>query len=81
MALLAAALFFVFCAPPPPPAPPPATEVPVLEGKPLGTFWRARIPGLAAKRSAELKEKIPTQLDADDQLLSTSPPSSALMRF
>lgn len=37
----------------------------------MGTFWRASIPGIDAKRSVELKEKIQTQLDADDQLLST----------
>mgnify|MGYP002226365069 CR=1 FL=1 len=58
-----------------------ATEVTVLEGKTMGTFWRASIPGIDAKRSAELKEKIQTQLDADDQLLSTYKKDSALMRF
>ena len=47
----------------------------------MGTFWRASIPGIDAKRSAELKEKIQTQLDADDQLLSTYKKDSALMRF
>lgn len=55
----------------PQPAKTHATEVTVLEGKTMGTFWRASIPGIDAKRSAELKEKIQTQLDADDQLLST----------
>ena len=34
-----------------------ATEVTVLEGKTMGTFWRASIPGIDAKRSAELKRK------------------------
>ncbi|MCW0137404.1 FAD:protein FMN transferase [Escherichia coli] len=34
-----------------------ATEVTVLEGKTMGTFWRASIPGIDAKRSAELKER------------------------
>ncbi|XPE62049.1 FAD:protein FMN transferase [Shigella flexneri] len=47
----------------------------------MGTFWRASMPGIDAKRSAELKEKIQTQLDADDQLLSTYKKDSALMRF
>ncbi len=60
---------------------PQATEVTVLEGKTMGTFWRVSIPGIDAKRSAELKEKIQTQLDADDQLLSTYKKDSALMRF
>lgn len=55
----------------PQPAKPNAPEVTVLEGKTMGTFWRASIPGIDAKRSVELKEKIQTQLDADDQLLST----------
>ena len=52
-----------------------------MKAKPWGTFWRASIPGIDAKRSAELKEKIQTQLDADDQLLSTYKKDSALMRF
>ena len=80
-ALLAAALFFVGCDQKPQPAKTHATEVTVLEGKTMGTFWRASIPGIDAKRSAELKEKIQTQLDADDQLLSTYKKDSALMRF
>ena len=78
---LAAALFFVGCDQKPQPAKTHATEVTVLEGKTMGTFWRASIPGIDAKRSAELKEKIQTQLDADDQLLSTYKKDSALMRF
>mgnify|MGYP000517836015 FL=1 len=81
VALLAAALFFVGCDQKPQPAKTHATEVTVLEGKTMGTFWRASIPGIDAKRSAELKEKIQTQLDADDQLLSTYKKDSALMRF
>ena len=81
VALLAAALFFVGCDQKPQPAKSHATEVTVLEGKTMGTFWRASIPGIDAKRSAELKEKIQTQLDADDQLLSTYKKDSALMRF
>ena len=81
VALLAAALFFVGCDQKPQPAKTHATEVTVLEGKTMGTFWRASIPGIDAKRSAELKEKIQTQLDADDRLLSTWKNDSALMRF
>ena len=81
VALLAAALFFVGCDQKTQPAKTHATEVTVLEGKTMGTFWRASIPGIDAKRSAELKEKIQTQLDADDQLLSTYKKDSALMRF
>ncbi len=81
VALLAAALFFVGCDQKPQPAKTHATEVTVLEGKTMGTFWRASIPGIDAKRSTELKEKIQTQLDADDQLLSTYKKDSALMRF
>ncbi len=60
VALLAAALFFVGCDQKPQPAKTHATEVTVLEGKTMGTFWRASIPGIDAKRSAELKEKIQT---------------------
>lgn len=61
VALLAAALFFVGCDQKPQPAKTHATEVTVLEGKTMGTFWRASIPGIDAKRSAELKEKIQTR--------------------
>lgn len=57
VALLAAALFFVGCDQKPQPAKTHATEVTVLEGKTMGTFWRASIPGIDAKRSAELKER------------------------
>ena len=52
VALLAAALFFVGCDQKPQPAKNHATEVTVLEGKTMGTFWRASIPGIDAKRSA-----------------------------
>lgn len=56
VALLAAALFFVGCDPKPQPAKT-ATEVTVLEGKTMGTFWRVAS-GIDAKRSAEeLKER------------------------
>lgn len=80
VALLAAALFFVGCDQKPQPAKTHATEVTVLEGKTMGTFWRASIPGIDAKCSAELKEKIQTQLDADDHCFRPIK-DSALMRF
>lgn len=47
----------VGCDQKPQPAKTHATEVTILEGKTMGTFWRASIPGIDAKRSAELKEK------------------------
>lgn len=53
----------------------------VLEGKTMGTVWRVSVVGIDAKRAAELQTKIQTQLDADDQLLSTYKKDSALMRF
>ncbi|WP_176051973.1 FAD:protein FMN transferase, partial [Escherichia coli] len=81
VALLAASHFYVGCDKNPHPAKPQATEVTVLEGKTRGTFCGASIPGIDAKRSAELKEKMQTQLDADDQRLSTYKKDSALMRF
>ncbi len=45
VALLAATLFFVGCDQKPQPAKTHAIEVTVLEGKTMGTFWRASIPG------------------------------------
>lgn len=60
------------------PAAPAAT---VLEGKTMGTFWRVSIMNVDAKRADELRSKIQSQLDADDQLLSTYKNDSALMRF
>ena len=47
----------------------------------MGTFWRVSAVGVDAKRAGELQAKIQTQLDADDQLLSTYKNDSALMRF
>ncbi|CAH6661331.1 FAD:protein FMN transferase ApbE [Pseudocitrobacter vendiensis] len=53
----------------------------VLEGKTMGTFWRVSVVDIDKKRADELREKIQTQLDGDDQLLSTWKNDSALMRF
>ena len=80
-ALLAVTIFFVGCdnAPKPVQTTPPAATV--LEGKTMGTFWRVSVVNVDAKRAEELRVKIQTQLDADDQLLSTSKNDSALMRF
>lgn len=60
------------------PAAPAAT---VLEGKTMGTFWRVSIMNVDDRRADELRGKIQSQLDADDQLLSTYKNDSALMRF
>ena len=46
VALLAAALFFVGCDQKPQPAKTHATEVTVLEGKTMGTFWPNAVPNL-----------------------------------
>lgn len=72
--------FFVGCDEAPKPAQT-TTPATVLEGKTMGTFWRVSVVGVDAKRAAELQVKIQTQLDADDQLLSTYKNDSALMRF
>ncbi|MCU6670302.1 FAD:protein FMN transferase ApbE [Enterobacteriaceae bacterium H4N4] len=53
----------------------------VLEGKTMGTFWRVSVMDIPATRADELRAKIQSQLDADDQLMSTYKPDSALMRF
>jgi Membrane-associated lipoprotein involved in thiamine biosynthesis len=55
--------------------------VTVLEGKTMGTFWRASVINLDSSHAAELRQRIQTQLDADDMLLSTWKNDSALMRF
>lgn len=80
-ALLAVTIFFVGCDNAPKPAQTTAPAVTVLEGKTMGTFWRVSVAGIDAKRAGELQSKIQTQLDADDQLLSTYKNDSALMRF
>jgi thiamine biosynthesis lipoprotein len=53
----------------------------VLEGKTMGTFWRVSVIDLDETRAQALRQKVQTQLDADDQLLSTWKNDSALMRF
>lgn len=53
----------------------------VLEGKTMGTYWRASLAGVDTARATELREKIQAQLDADDRELSTWKPDSALSRF
>lgn len=78
--LLAATLFFVGCDNAPQPVKP-VPEAQVLEGKTMGTFWRVSVVGVDAKRLQDLQVRIQTQLDADDQLLSTYKNDSALMRF
>ena len=55
--------------------------VTVLEGKTMGTFWRASVINLDSRHAAELRQRIQAQLDADDMLLSTWKNDSALMRF
>lgn len=53
----------------------------VLEGKTMGTYWRASLAGVDNARQAELREKIQAQLDGDDRLMSTYKTDSALSRF
>ena len=53
----------------------------VLEGKTMGTYWRASLAGVDDARQAELREKIQAQLDGDDRLMSTYKADSALSRF
>lgn len=81
VALLAAALLFVGCDQAPKSTKVSSADVTVLEGKTMGTFWRVSVVGINEKRSNELRNRIQTQLDADDQLLSTYKKDSALMRF
>ncbi|MBV4411951.1 FAD:protein FMN transferase ApbE [Enterobacteriaceae bacterium YMB-R22] len=53
----------------------------VLEGKTMGTYWRVSVAGVDSARAPALRKKIQAQLDADDRLLSTWKPDSALSRF
>lgn len=59
----------------------PSKQALVLEGKTMGTYWRASMAGVDTARAPELREKIQAQLDADDRELSTWKPDSALSRF
>lgn len=53
----------------------------VLEGKTMGTYWRASLASVDKARQNELRDKIQAQLDGDDRLLSTYKSDSALSRF
>lgn len=59
----------------------PKGQVTVLDGKTMGTFWRVSVVGLDQNRAENLRQKVQTLLDGDDQLLSTWKNDSALMRF
>ncbi len=76
--LAAAALLIVGCDNTTPSAPKQAL---VLEGKTMGTYWRASMAGVDNSRATELRGKIQAQLDADDRELSTWKSDSALSRF
>ncbi|WP_299999272.1 FAD:protein FMN transferase ApbE [uncultured Cedecea sp.] len=53
----------------------------VLEGKTMGTYWRVSLAGVDSSQEQGLREKIQSQLDADDRLMSTWKQDSALSRF
>ncbi|MBJ3814361.1 FAD:protein FMN transferase ApbE [Shimwellia pseudoproteus] len=76
--LVAGLLILTGCDNPPSTA---ATTAVVLEGKTMGTYWRASLAGVDSARAEDLRHKIQSQLDGDDQLLSTWKPDSALSRF
>ena len=59
----------------------PKAQVTVLDGKTMGTFWRVSVVGIDQNRVEDLRQKVQTLLDGDDQLLSTWKSDSALMRF
>ena len=79
--VLATLFFLTACDAPAPSAQTDAPAATVLEGKTMGTFWRVSVMHLDTARADELRGKIQSQLDADDQLLSTYKNDSALMRF
>lgn len=79
--ILASFFLLVACDSSTPSVKPAAPAATVLEGKTMGTFWRVSIMNVDARRADELRGKIQSQLDADDQLLSTYKNDSALMRF
>ncbi|BBT70263.1 MULTISPECIES: FAD:protein FMN transferase ApbE [Enterobacteriaceae] len=80
MALLSVAIVLTGCDNASEPAAPKATAT-VLEGKTMGTFWRVSVVGIDKDRAEALRNKVQTQLDGDDRLLSTWKNDSALMRF
>lgn len=53
----------------------------VLEGKTMGTVWRASLAGVDAQRKTTLQQLIQQQLDLDDHELSTWKNDSVLSRF
>jgi len=79
--LLSALLLLTACDTSTSPAKSTAPAATVLEGKTMGTFWRVSVMNVDKNRAEELRTKIQTRLDADDQLLSTWKNDSALMRF
>ncbi|MFG0516857.1 FAD:protein FMN transferase ApbE [Kluyvera intermedia] len=80
MALLSVVVLLAGCDNASVPAAPKAAAT-VLEGKTMGTFWRVSVVGIDKAQADELRQKVQTQLDGDDQLLSTWKNDSALMRF
>lgn len=79
--VLAALFFLTACDSSTPVAKVETPAATVLEGKTMGTFWRVSIMNVDKDRASELRDKIQSQLDADDQLLTTYKNDSALMRF
>lgn len=59
----------------------PASRQTVLAGKTMGTTWRVSLVDIDEARAKTLTRNIQARLDADDRLLSTWKPDSALMRF
>lgn len=53
----------------------------VIEGKTMGTFWRVSLTDVDASREAALRQRIQSQLDADDHMMSTWKADSDLSRF
>ena len=67
--VLAMLFFLTACNDPTPVAKTDSPAATVLEGKTMGTFWRVSVMNLDKTRTDELRGKIQSQLDADDQLL------------
>lgn len=53
----------------------------VLEGKTMGTYWRASLAGVDKAREQELRAKIESQLNDDDWLMSSWKDRSAISQF